>query len=55
MSLPEFSVRQRVLVNLVFIGLMVAGGLIFRRTPMEIYPDVTFHESYIFTVYPGAA
>jgi len=55
MSLPEFSVKQRVLVNLLFLGLIVAGGLIFRRTPMEIYPDLTFNESFIFTLYPGAS
>jgi len=55
MSLPGFSVKQRVLVNLVFIGLMVAGGTIFRRTPMEIYPDITFTKAFILTIYPGAS
>jgi len=55
MSLPSFSVHQRVLVNLLFIGLMAMGWVSFRRTPKEIYPDVTFNEAYVFSVLPGAS
>jgi len=55
MSIPSFSVHQRVLVNLLFLGLMVTGIFFFRRTPMELYPDITFHKAYVATIFPGGS
>jgi len=55
MTIPSFSVKQRVLVNLLFAALMVSGVILFRRTPMEIYPDITFHKAYIGTLFPGGS
>ena len=43
MSLPEFSVRQVVLVNLVFVLLLVAGTQAARRIPVDLFPDISFN------------
>ncbi len=40
MSLPAFSVRQVVLVNLIFLLLMVAGVQFARRIPVDLFPDI---------------
>jgi HAE1 family hydrophobic/amphiphilic exporter-1 len=55
MSLPEFSVRQIVLVNLVFILLMVAGVQVARRVPVDLFPDISFNNALVTTVWPGAS
>lgn len=55
MSLPEFSVRQIVLVNLVFIILMVAGVQVARRIPVDVFPDISFNRSVVTTVWTGAS
>jgi multidrug efflux pump subunit AcrB len=55
MSLPAFSVRQVVLVNLVFALLMLAGVQVARRIPVDMFPDISFHTAIIVTVWPGAS
>jgi hypothetical protein len=55
MSLPGFSVRQVVLVNLLFILLMVAGVQIARRIPVDLFPDISFNTALVRTVWPGAS
>ncbi|MGE4608279.1 MAG: efflux RND transporter permease subunit, partial [Myxococcota bacterium] len=55
MSLPRFSVRQVVLVNLLFVVLIVAGLLAVVRTPLDLFPDVSFNQALVLTVWPGAS
>ncbi|MGH0033438.1 MAG: efflux RND transporter permease subunit [Myxococcota bacterium] len=55
MSLPRFSIRQIVLVNLVFLVLIVAGLLAFARLPVDLFPDISFNHAVVTTVWPGAS
>ena len=55
MSLPAFSVRQVVLVNLLFLVLIVAGLLAAARTPLDLFPDVSFNRALVITIWPGAS
>ncbi|MEE2674460.1 MAG: efflux RND transporter permease subunit [Myxococcota bacterium] len=55
MSLPRFSVRQVVLVNLLFVVLIVAGLLSAARTPLDLFPDVSFNQAMVLTVWSGAS
>jgi len=54
-SLPGFSVRQVVLVNLLFLVLIVAGLLAAARTPLDLFPDVSFNRALVMTIWPGAS
>jgi HAE1 family hydrophobic/amphiphilic exporter-1 len=54
-SLPGFSVRQAVLVNLLFMVCMVAGFVSFSRLPVDFFPDISFNASLIGTVWSGAS
>jgi HAE1 family hydrophobic/amphiphilic exporter-1 len=54
-SLPSFSARQVVLVNLIFLLLMVAGVQVARRVPIDLFPDVSFNTSLITTPWAGAS
>jgi HAE1 family hydrophobic/amphiphilic exporter-1 len=54
-SLPAFSVRQVVLVNVVFVLLMVAGLLVARRIPVDLFPDISFNSAIVVTVWRGAS
>jgi HAE1 family hydrophobic/amphiphilic exporter-1 len=54
-SLPRFSVRQIVLVNLIFLVLIVAGLLAFARIPVDLFPDISFNHAVVTTVWPGAS
>ena len=55
MSLPAFSVRQVVLVNLIFVLLLVAGVQSARRIPVDLFPDISFNQAVITTVWAGAS
>ena len=55
MSLPAFSVRQVVFVNLIFVLLMVAGVQVARRIPIDLYPDISFNTALVITIWPGAS
>ena len=55
MSTARFSVNQVVLVNLLFLVLMVAGILGIRRIPVDVYPDISFNQVVITTLWPGAS
>ncbi|MCG8591418.1 MAG: efflux RND transporter permease subunit [Proteobacteria bacterium] len=55
MSLPKFAVHQVVLVNLVFVVLIVAGLMAVRRTPVDLYPDISFNSALLVTIWPGAS
>lgn len=46
--------RQRILLNLLFVLLLVGGVLAYRSIPVDVYPDVPFNEATVTTVWPGA-
>ena len=53
MTLPEFSVRQTVLVNVLFVVCMVGGWNALQLTEVEYYHDVTLNQAVITTAWPG--
>jgi HAE1 family hydrophobic/amphiphilic exporter-1 len=55
MSLPSFSVRQVVLVNLVFVVLLIAGVQAARRIPVDLFPNISFNLATVTTVWSGAS
>ncbi len=55
MNITRFSIRQPVLVNLVTVGLFVAGFMAWRTIPREIFPTLERHTVTITTLYPGVA
>jgi len=54
-SLPAFSVRQVVLVNLIFVLLLIAGVQSARRIPVDLFPDISFNQALILTPWSGAS
>ena len=55
MSLPGFSVRQVVLVNLIFIIALIAGVQTSRRIPVDMFPDISFNTALVSTLWIGAS
>ncbi|MCK5597445.1 MAG: efflux RND transporter permease subunit, partial [Candidatus Eisenbacteria sp.] len=55
MTIGEFSVRQPVLVNLVFIAVVVVGLYTFFSMPAELLPNVNMGEAIVVVVYPGVS
>ena len=55
MTLPEFSVRQVVLVNILFVVCLGAGFIAFARTPVGFLPRIDFNTALILTPWPGAS
>ena len=55
MSIPEFSVKNRILVNLVFLLCGVIGLLAYNATVIDVYPDVSFDLGSILVAWPGAS
>ncbi len=54
-KIAEFSVRQTVLVNVLFVVCMVGGYGALQLTEVEYFHDVTLNEVNIFTLWPGAS
>ncbi len=55
MSIPKFSVKNHVLVNLLMVGLFIFGGIALLQMPRELDPDIDFNWIFITVLYPGAA
>jgi len=55
LTLPEFSVRQVVLVNILFFVCLGAGLVSYLRTPVDFLPLIDFNMAAITTVWPGAS
>jgi len=51
----RFTLGQRVLFNLVFVLLIVAGAFAVGRISVERYPEINFGKVIINTFYPGAS
>jgi HAE1 family hydrophobic/amphiphilic exporter-1 len=54
-SVVRFTLRQRVLFNLLFVLMIVAGVFALDALPTERYPEVNFGKVVISTTYPGAS
>ena len=54
MSLPKFSVENPVLVNLLMVGILVAGVYTGLTLVREMFPESRPNQIMISTVYPGA-
>jgi HAE1 family hydrophobic/amphiphilic exporter-1 len=54
-SPARFSVKQVVLVNLLFVMLMLAGMMAARNIPVDVFPDISFNSALLITVWPGAS
>lgn len=50
-----FTLRQKVVMNLLFVLLMVIGAFTLLRMPVERYPNIQFGKMYINTYLPGAS
>ncbi len=55
MTLPEFSVRQTVLVNVLFVVCLVGGWNALKLTEVEYFHDVTLNQVVVTTVWTGAS
>ncbi len=53
--LIEWSVRRRGLVVVTALGLLVAGALYVRATPVDAIPDLSDVQVIVYTDYPGQA
>lgn len=55
MQIGEFSVRQPVFVNLVFLAVIVVGVFTFFNMPAEMLPNVNMDEAVVVVIYPGVS
>ncbi len=51
--LIEWSLRNRVIVIIVYLGLMAAGYWALTRTPIDAIPDLSDNQIIVFTDWPG--
>lgn len=52
--LIAFGLRQHVLMNLLFVGLILASLVAMRDIPVDRYPNLPFGEAHCVVRYPGA-
>jgi multidrug efflux pump subunit AcrB len=50
-----FTLRQKAVMNLLFVLLMVIGAFTVLRMPVERYPNIEFGKMYVSTFLPGAS
>jgi len=51
----QFTLQQKVVMNLLFVLLIVVGAFTLLRTPVERYPNINFGKMYVVTYLPGAS
>ncbi|WP_217909544.1 efflux RND transporter permease subunit [Desulfosediminicola flagellatus] len=51
----HFTLRQKVVLNLLFVLLILIGAFAMLRMPVERYPNIQFGKMYINTFLPGAS
>ena len=54
MKLPEFSVRRRVTISMVFLAILIFGVLCLTRLKLDMLPKITPPVISVITFYPGA-
>ena len=55
MSLASFSVKQKVLINIVTFIAIVLGGFTALRMQREVMPAIQIDYVFVLTIYPGAS
>ena len=55
MNPARFSVQQKVLVNLAFLLILLAGIMVSRGIPVDVFPDISFNTAIVVTSWPGAS
>ena len=55
MSLPAFSVRQTVLVNVLFFVCLLGGVIAYQSTPVDFFPEIGFNVALVRTQWTGAS
>ncbi len=55
MSLASFSIKQRVLVNLITVAAVIVGAVITLQMRREAMPSIQVDYLYVHTIYPGAS
>jgi len=55
MNIPQFSVDRKILVNMIFLILVVAGLALYRDLPREFFPNANLNEALVMVTYPGAS
>ncbi|MFN8790060.1 MAG: efflux RND transporter permease subunit [Bdellovibrionales bacterium] len=54
MRIWELSVKRPIFMSCVLVSLIVVGLFTFNKTPVELFPDVTFPIVNVNIIYPGA-
>ena len=54
MKIWELSVKRPIFMSCVLVALLVVGVFCYKKTPVELFPDVTFPIVTVSTIYPGA-
>ena len=55
MSLPGASTRRPVAVGMLFLAIVLLGGISFVRLPIDLLPDVGYPRLVVFTSYPDVS
>ncbi len=55
MSLPSFSTRRPVAVWMLFLAIVLLGGISYARLPIDLLPDVSYPRLVVYTLYPEVA
>ncbi|MEX2526485.1 MAG: efflux RND transporter permease subunit [Gemmatimonadota bacterium] len=55
MSLPALAVRRPVAVSMVFVAVILLGGISFLRLPIDLLPEVSYPRLVVYTAYPEVA
>lgn len=51
----SLALRHAVAMNLVFVALVIIGGFVILKMPVDVYPDIDLDEATIDTVWLGAS
>ena len=54
MSLPRLSIRRPIAVAMLFLAIVLLGGISFGRLPIDLLPDVAYPRLVVHTAEPGA-
>ena len=55
MNLPEFSVKRRVTTLMIFLVVMLLGGIVFTSLKVDLLPEIEHPVINILTSWPGAS
>ena len=55
MRLPELGVKRPVFTLMVFIAILVLGGVSLQRLPVDLFPEVETPSVTVIAQWPGAS